>query len=643
MKFKFIFSIIILGLLSIAANKTSEPGSVTVQERFNQRLLVMKSDVKDLLRYAMKADKSNAAQENLKSLYLKLRKSYKVWEYIADCTEPDFVKEQMNGAPLPKLEQNSFGLNILQPRGMQVVDELIYDDSILFKLDELVTELKKMDASLEYYQNNKIYDADVFISSRIALIRLFAISASGFDVPGSLASLEDMKHVTTAMYEDLLVYKPQLDSKDKQLSDSMYLLLEQQMNYLKEQGDFESFDRFEYLRTYINPLFSMLLSAHVKLEIELPSEIKVRKMAVNYMSRDIFSIQLLDINYFLDIPIQFRHSKSEHLGKLLFFDPILSSNNQRACASCHNPLMAFTDGKAKSEAFDHQGQIRRNSPTLWNSVLSEKYFHDLRAKDLSDQIEHVVVSTGEFNTSWNEIISKLNGSSQYRALFAEAFGTDEKDDISVIYIRYAIAAYVASLKGFNSRFDQLVHLTNNELEKDDKKIVRGFNLFMGKAACATCHFIPVFNGTVPPWYTDSESEVLGVPEKDMTQNAKVDPDLGRGSAMLKEQVDFYMHSFKTPTLRNIALTAPYMHNGVHKDLQAVMNFYNKGGGAGIGIHLEHQTLSSEPLNLTKKEISDIIAFLNALSDQNLPTDIPVALPKIESHPEMDNRVIGGVY
>lgn len=140
----------------------------------------------------------------------------------------------------------------------------------------------------------------------------------------------------------------------------------------------------------------------------------------------------------------------------------------------------------------------------------------------------------------------------------------------------------------------------------------GFNLFMGKGKCGTCHFAPLFNGTQAPLFQKSEAEVLGVPAHPDTANAKIDKDEGRFTLNPYPQ---YKYAFKTTTLRNLSKTAPYMHNGVYKTLEEVLNFYNRGGGAGIGIALDNQTLQAEPLNLSPKEIQDIIAFLNTMDDQ----------------------------
>ena len=148
-----------------------------------------------------------------------------------------------------------------------------------------------------------------------------------------------------------------------------------------------------------------------------------------------------------------------------------------------------------------------------------------------------------------------------------------------------------------------------QLNADEKA---GFNLFMGKAKCGSCHFAPLFNGTQPPLFLKSEAEVLGIPSHADTVRAQIDKDPGRFTLNPYLQ---YKYAFKTTTLRNVAKTAPYMHNGVYNTLEEVLDFYNRGGGAGIGMALDNQTLSPDPLNLTKKEISDIIAFLKTLDDQ----------------------------
>jgi cytochrome c peroxidase len=139
----------------------------------------------------------------------------------------------------------------------------------------------------------------------------------------------------------------------------------------------------------------------------------------------------------------------------------------------------------------------------------------------------------------------------------------------------------------------------------------GFNLFMGKAKCGTCHFFPLFNGTVPPDFQKTESEVLGV--FDQPRSKTIDKDLGRGT--YNPQIADWHFAFKTPTIRNIEKTAPYMHNGAYPDLNSVIDFYDHGGALGLGVNLENQTLSDEQLKLSKAEKTALIAFLKTLTDR----------------------------
>ena len=136
---------------------------------------------------------------------------------------------------------------------------------------------------------------------------------------------------------------------------------------------------------------------------------------------------------------------------------------------------------------------------------------------------------------------------------------------------------------------------------------------MGKALCATCHFVPLTNGTVPPFFSETEKEVIGVAYSN--QNKILDPDLG---FYFKYKEELHKGMFKTPTVRNVAITAPYMHNGAYNTLEEVMNFYNIGGGNGLGFNLDHQTLPIDQLNLTETEQQAIIAYLKSLT--SIPED-----------------------
>ena len=206
--------------------------------------------------------------------------------------------------------------------------------------------------------------------------------------------------------------------------------------------------------------------------------------------------------------------------------------------------------------------------------------------------------------SMDSIIQYISANKSYKPLFAKAFPASAGNRVHPDQVTNALAAYVRSLIKLNSRFDEYMRGNEQALSAQE---LRGFNLFMGKAKCATCHFIPLFNGVTPPKYVASETEVLGVPVS--LTDSTLDADQGYYDVIGAES---YKHAFKIPTVRNIDKTAPYMHNGVYQTLDQVMEFYNNGGGVGLGIELPNQTLPGEKLGLSEEEIGDVIAFIGSL-------------------------------
>jgi cytochrome c peroxidase len=439
----------------------------------------------------------------------------------------------------------------------------------------------------------------------------------------------------------IAAYFPLLQEKKPDLEKELRHLFDEGLAYLATHPNFERFDRLHYLRTILNPLYQKLYQAHRALGIELDAETTQRPIAYNYRAENLFAPDLLNPIYFGNIGGNQLDAKKVELGRLLFYDPILSANNQMACASCHQPERGFTDGLARSKAADGIHSILRNAPTLINSVFSKGYFYDLREPRLDRQIKHVAHSPDEFNTDFLEMEAKLQQSASYRQLFAEAFPELGQQAMGQWGISNALGQFVASLVAFNSPFDQYAR---GERADYPAAAARGFNLFMGKAACGTCHFAPTFSGLVPPFYQDMESEVIGVPATKDKKSPVVDPDYGRlANGRPEDGAYFYQYAFKTVTVRNVALTAPYMHNGVYDSLEEVMDFYNLGGGQGLGIQLPHQTLPFDNLHLKKREIKDIIAFMQTLSDTTGLTRKPTVLPTFAGKPEWNRRKIGGAY
>jgi cytochrome c peroxidase len=204
------------------------------------------------------------------------------------------------------------------------------------------------------------------------------------------------------------------------------------------------------------------------------------------------------------------------------------------------------------------------------------------------------------------VADKILQIDKYKEMYKDSYPM-AKDEDAVKNICNAIACYERNLIALNSRFDK--HM--NAVPSLKKNEINGFNLFMGKAKCGSCHFMPLFSGATPPRYYYIESEVLGVPSSTEKSKEQLDTDSGR--YLITKSV-LHLFSFKTPTLRNIALTAPYMHNGVFNTLEEVVDFYNNGGGQGLGIAPLNQTLPFEKLNLSKKEKKDIISFMKTLTD-----------------------------
>lgn len=265
--------------------------------------------------------------------------------------------------------------------------------------------------------------------------------------------------------------------------------------------------------------------------------------------------------------------------------------------------MAFTDG-LKTNLSLNGSQLLRNTPTLTYAGLQNAQFWDMRQTDLEKQSLDVIQNKDEMHGNIRDNIKNISSNPSYQKLIQKAFPKSKK--LEEWQLQNALASYVRSLNKFNSKFDQ--HFTEPATALSAEEQL-GFNVFAGKGKCATCHFIPLFNGTVPPAYKKTEQEVIGTPQ--IKNGKKIDPDLGRYAQYKMPQL---LHAFKTPTLRNVALTAPYMHNGVFKSLEEVVVFYNEGGGAGTGIAVDNQTLPTDKLNLTDKEQKALVAFMKTLSD-----------------------------
>lgn len=556
------------------------------------------------------------------------RIQYKKIEFYLESYESDYVKF-INGAPLPWVEFIGGSTDHQDPHGLQVLEELVFEDEpdldfIKRETYFLNNELLKFRSIIEV---NPTSDASIFLGLKYGLIRIETLSLPAFDcavtkqvaeeISSSLQTTENVLRIYSNAHKNHPVQKD-LQGALKVIQDAQKYLQPAKGKYL----DFERIDKLMFIKKYIQPLNSYIVNIFESIKVEEPSFLRIFRYVthINGKAKNIYDKEFLD-PLATGEKAYYDYNNRESLdpkviavGKKLFNDVRLSQNNKMSCRTCHDPKLAFTDGQTTS--FTNQDGVfqKRNSPTIVYSAFQGRLFTDVRSRTLEEQVIHVIDNKEEFNTSFDEIIAKLNQDSALVQEFIQAFPKDWKKPIKEFTIRKALGQYVRSLGKFNSEFDAYMR---GEIKDLPAEVKRGFNLFMGKANCGTCHFAPTFAGTTPPLYRESETEVLGVLAKWDTLNPVLTSDSGRYHT---QENPIYITSHKTSTVRNIALTAPYMHNGQFKDLETVMDFYNRGGGKGMGLDIHNQTLSDEPLNLTKQEISDIIAFMKSLTDRHFLQD-----------------------
>ncbi|AZA85914.1 cytochrome-c peroxidase [Chryseobacterium shandongense] len=564
---------------------------------FKTRLSQLKSD-------AYLFSENKITLEDLRKTLRETRNSFKEIEFYVAYHYPEFTKNHLNAAPLFHIEAAGTTSYTLPPEGLQVLDEMVFSDEANEKKDEIkaITDfLFNSYASfyLSSMKNGISTGNNKTLPLRIELIRIYSLGVTGFDTPGSLNISEEAEHAFTGMKKYI-----QDDSYFKNYNtEKANLLFTAGIRYLSENKDFETFDRIEFYKKFIQPLYQELGSWDGRAD-----DLK-EFSGWNPASTNFFSSDFLDPYFYTLLKNDEDNEALRKLGKQIFYDQNVSDNGKMSCATCHLPENAFTDLKVKSQSNVDGKTVLRNSPTLYNAVFAKRFFYDLRAFYLEQQAEHVIYNKDEFNTSYDNIIKKLNANPEYKKAFKIAF---KKGNINRENFSKALSSYVASLYSYESDFDQFMR-NEKEISSDVKK---GFNLFMGKANCATCHFAPNFSGLVPPFFNENESEVLGITAKPLSYKPlELDADKGRiNSPVKKENSWIYENSFKTVTVRNVALTKPYFHNGAFGTLEEVLEFYNEGGGEGLGLKINNQTLAADKLNLTPKEIKQIIAFLNSLTD-----------------------------
>jgi cytochrome c peroxidase len=507
-----------------------------------------------------------------------------------------------------KVEVEEPYMEYQEPSGFQVIEVLLFDTDPAANQSRLLEQAELLSSSAADL-NSLLYgfeanDSQVLESLRLELVRIITLSITGYDAP-------ELKSGITESYQSLqsiaIILQPYYNL-NQPLDSVLKARVQNTLRYLQGHPDFDSFNRMEFLTDYALPLQEQLRDFIISKHAELND-----KTALNYKARNLFDQASLKPESFPgNIPAG---NEMISLGKKLFMEKALSGNMQRNCASCHQPQRYFTDGIKTSIAFDGVKNVERNAPTLLYSVFQYSQFWDGRAKTLPEQIKDVIANPQEMNADHQTVVTRIGENKAYVKTFKNLFTVNGQspatsvNPVTIDHVAEAIAAYVASLNPRSSPFDAYIAGDKTALSKAE---LRGANLFMGKGQCGTCHFAPLFNGLIPPYYKLTEYENLGTPANDDFAHLEKDVDKGRFRFF---PISYYEAAFKTPTIRNAAMTAPYMHNGVFNNLTKVVEFYNQGGGAGLKMEQPSQTLSAKPLHLTDQEVQEIVVFMQSLTDK----------------------------
>jgi cytochrome c peroxidase len=525
----------------------------------------------------------------------------------------------------------------VEPHGFQYLEQLLYSDSAFYFRKKIIREADQIYKLLSDIQAHvstmEFSNRDLFEAMQLHLVRQFVLGLANFETASSRRGVEESKALLIAYKKFLLEVFPTAESRNPAADEKFYEAINRAVEYLHGVKPGAEPDYYAFYSQYYIPV-SEYLGAFRDHAV---TENSYATTAINFQARSIFDPHAFNTNFFLPARRLADKTLVVDLGKTLFFDPALSANNLRACASCHQPGKAFTDGLPQSQAFEPGKFLTRNAPTILNAVLQRKLFHDGRAYTFEDQAGQVMSNALEMHNDFSQVALKLRKSPEYVSRFRSAFTGTEDTIINNRSILTALAEYERSLIGLNSRFDKAISGREDLLSADEKT---GFNLFMGKGNCGSCHFIPLFNGLMPPNYVETEWEILGVPSLKRTGKPEIDEDPGRGGII---DVPIFRHAFKVPTLRNVELTAPYMHNGVFRTLEEVVEFYDTGGGTSLGYDVPFQTLSSDSLHLSPTEKFQLVSFLKSLTDTAYLTSRPARLPAFPEDDKLSNRPVGGDY
>lgn len=505
-------------------------------------------------------------------------------------------------------------------------------DSLMYLIDAAIkaTESYKADTVIK----ELVTFHHFLLCNRLYLLNLAAIYTTGFECPDTARIIPELREMMQDVRNIYILYNESFPATA--ISVRYLSLYDSALAFVQAQpAAYSIFDHFYFLKNYVNPLFALnaaMLHNYGVVSHSL-ADYSLNKSATSIFSKSLYRGQNAK-GIFTRIKDSATLAEIDRIGKLLFYDPILSGNNRRSCASCHKPGQFFTDtARNTALAFNGKDFLPRNTPSLIGADFNHLIMMDGAHISLQHQTRGVVTNPAEMGGTEADIVHKVMSCDDYRKAFTALLPyTPQEPGVAFEHIASALTMYYSKFSTASSPFDDAV----NGRGPLDAVARDGFNIFMSKAQCGTCHFVPQFNGVKPP-YIGSEFEVLGVPGD--AGYKTLSTDSGRYGVQAAAQA---LHAFRTGTIRNAAHTAPYMHNGVFRTLREVIDFYDCGGGVGHGLPVENQTLSADSLHLRESDKAALIVFIKSLNEAVQAETLPVCLPR--SHiAALNQRKVGGTY
>jgi cytochrome c peroxidase len=636
---KYVLLMIISGAVLLATTERKPQNDY--QERYRNRLVQLEQAQQRLTELIQQSNTADTAQlQHIRRELHHCRLQLKSVDFWLRYLEP-VVYKQING-PLP-VEWETEVFEKFEPpyrragAGLTLAEELLEEDPQ--NKDSLLELIHRSRSALATFRADSITkhlttpDA-FFFCNRLFLLNLASIYTTGFECPAPERIIPELKWMLAQVEELYHAYNNSFPSQP--LPEAYLQQYDNAVAFVQQQSDdYTRFPHFQFIREYVNPLFAR--------NKELILQYKAVSRSYNDYTLSTTTSNLFDKSLFFaqyEKGVYYRSNNSSFLkeldsiGKLLFYDPILSVNNERSCASCHKPTEYFTDNNvATALQLNGTDRLPRNTPTLLNVPYQHLLHLDGKHLSLQDQAVGVITNPIEMGSNKKDVLEKILNCPDYKSAFQRFLKQlPGETNITLEQIVSAITFYYSKFSHYTSPFDQ-VFLSNKSVSRE---VEDGFNLFMSKAQCATCHFVPTFSGIKPP-FIGNEFEVIGTPADSAAKH--LSKDEGRYSIHPTAEM---RHAFRTGSLRNSGYTAPYMHNGVYRTLEEVIDFYDAGGGTGKGLEVPNQTLAGDSLHLTAVEKKSLLAFLHSLNETIVLEAPPRRLP-LSRNRQLNNRKVGGTY